>query len=136
MNKVKIFLSLGLASAGIFLVSSIKDLAISEPWNGTFQIAVQGYESAPALISTNSEVITGVLVGSGATAQSLAILDATAFNTASGNQNTKVVAEVGAAANTSTYVDFSDKPIRVKNGVVGYPSRTDGYYVIYLERNP
>lgn len=79
-----------------------------------------------ALVGTQQ--IKGVIVGSTGTAQCVYLQDATNCGVFSGASS---VFESCSPANTSTYFDFSNSPIRVVNGVIVGSSRTDGFAIVY-----
>lgn len=82
-----------------------------------------------SLAFVGSNAIKGVLVGSTGTAQCVLLNDVSACTP--NPSTTAGVFEACSPANTSTYFDFSNSPIKITNGVDVVTSRTDGFAVVY-----
>ena len=94
-------------------------------------------------LSTGSTVITGINVTSGATANQVQLWDASTNNanviggTSQTAGNASTCLEVGTAANTSTFFDFSNTPIRTVNGLEASGGGSAGSsYIVYTVQYP
>lgn len=129
-NKLIVFLScLFLGLAGIVCASVITQERTITP---IVQKAKGGLQTGPALLSGHSETITGFMMTSGGTAQQCGIIDASSVTASSQAANT--VFEASTAANTGTYIDFTNRPIQTNNGILAGCSRSDGTFIVYTEQ--
>ena len=91
------------------------------------------------LETAQATIITGLSVTSGATADVVGLYDWGAnspVNSSTGNTpinppNTSCVFEASAAANTTTYFDFSNAPIRTLYGLEAAQSQSTGGFIVY-----
>ncbi len=81
-----------------------------------------------SVLEVGGTVIRGIAIGSAGTAQCVMISD---VSSCTPNGITTGVFESCAAANTSTYFDFSNAPIKIKNGITVSTSRSDGFMSVY-----
>lgn len=83
------------------------------------------------LVSGSAEVVTGISVSCGSSACVASFYnDSDAISLA----NSDGFFETGAAANTTVYHDFSDRPIRTTNGVSVSGSSAVNAVVVYTEQ--
>ena len=84
-------------------------------------------------VSGSSEEVTGIAITCGSSACAMGLYDDT------GNNDDLFVAadgkaEIGAAANTTAYLDLSDRPIRFTTGVQAYLRGTTNGGVVYTSQ--
>lgn len=110
----------------------------------SFQKALNGLQPAissvvPQVEASYPVVITGIEISSGATVEQVELYDysgsAPGALTSATPAVTNVVFEGSSAANTSTYFDFSQSPIRTQYGLEAAFATTNGV-VVYTVQYP
>ncbi len=86
-----------------------------------------------SIAAVGSYLVKGIMVGSTGTAQCASFNDLANCQGLIGSGQAGSFFEACSAANTSTYFDFSNSPIRVTNGIVVTTSRTDGFTAVYTQ---
>lgn len=111
------------------LVIGVSTMADAAP-RPELQKAKGGFKTSLAAgvkVSGSAEQITGVSVSCGGSACEVALYD----SDEDGVTNSEGVFELGAAANTTRFIDLSDRPIRTKNGVMAQSDGNESALVVY-----
>ena len=133
------FLILGLGGLS-FAYTSVNTGRITPSYQKA-QGGLLGTTAGLTAVSVGSTVITGIMVTSGSTANPVQFWDASTNVATSGQtnvlNNASTVFEANTAANTTTFYDLSQTPIRTVNGLeASSAALTGGGYIVYTIQYP